>query len=235
MRLVLTSDIHGNLFDPDIVEAGDVLIIAGDVCPDYQFARSVDAQREWIRSEFIPWVKQIDVSLVLATWGNHDWYGEHCYRRHHAGVDPEIAALLPQHVKFLTDSSYLLPDGTKVYLTPWQPEFCGWAFNALDTVDSLGTKFAEIPEDTEVLVVHGPPFGYGDRVWQPGRDRVGSKELLMRLNRLPSLRLVVCGHIHESYGSYQHVTPTGRKIDIVNVSRCDRLRMPNNPLVYWKL
>jgi hypothetical protein len=233
---VLTSDIHGNLFDPELVEAGEVMLISGDICPDYQFARSASAQREWIRSEFIPWARRVPVDLMLVDWGNHDWYGEHVYHRQGAGigVDPEIAALLPPNVKFLTDASYYLPNDMKVYLTPWQPEFCGWAFNALDTASDLGSKFLNIPEDTEILVVHGPPYGYGDRTYGADGRRVGSQQLRMRIDSLPKLRLVVCGHIHEGYGSYQHMAPNGRTVDIVNASRCDRLRMPCNPLVYWK-
>lgn len=234
MRLVLTSDLHGNLFDPDIIEAGDVLLVSGDVCPDYQFSRSVDAQREWLRSEFIPWTRQLPVKQIVVGWGNHDWYGEWAYRRYHAGVDPDLAIELPRHVQIITDQSWYLPDGTKVYVTPWQPEFCGWAFNALDTASDLGAKFLNIPQDTEILIVHGPPYGLGDRTYTE-RSHVGSKMLRNRLADLTKLRLVVCGHIHEAYGSYQYGLPSGRYIDIVNASRCDRLRMPSNPLVYWKL
>lgn len=50
----------------------------------------------------------------------------------------------------------LTVDGYKVYASPWQPEFCRWAFN-LPRGPRLAAVWRRIPEDTDILVTHTPP------------------------------------------------------------------------------
>ena len=57
--------------------------------------------------------------------------------------------------------------------------------------------YAAIPEDTDVLVSHTPPYGILDR---DGSSLYGSRELLERV-RVIHLRLHLFGHIHKSYGT----------------------------------
>jgi hypothetical protein len=45
--------------------------------------------------------------------------------------------------------------------SPWQPEFCDWAFN-LKRGEECDAVWRKIPEGIDVLVTHGPPLGYGD-------------------------------------------------------------------------
>ena len=52
--------------------------------------------------------------------------------------------------------------GYKIYGTPWQPDFCDWAFN-LPRGPEIRKKWQAIPHDTDILLVHGPPAGHGDR------------------------------------------------------------------------
>ena len=49
-------------------------------------------------------------------------------------------------------------EGVKVYGSPWQPWFGGWAFN-LERGPDIAAKWALIPDDTDVLLTHGPPAG----------------------------------------------------------------------------
>ena len=59
--------------------------------------------------------------------------------------------------------------------SPWQPAFFDLAFNELRGEPLLKT-WDKIPNDTDILVTHGPPLGIGDRI---RRDkRVGCAELL---------------------------------------------------------
>jgi len=39
-----------------------------------------------------------------------------------------------------------------------QPVFCDWAFN-LERGEPLQKKWDLIPEDTDILITHGPPIG----------------------------------------------------------------------------
>ena len=62
-----------------------------------------------------------------------------------------------------------------------------------------------IPEDTEVLLTHGPPFGIGDQVLRFVRgeyepEYVGCKELTKRIVET-QVKLHVFGHIHEGRGT----------------------------------
>ena len=57
--------------------------------------------------------------------------------------------------------------------------------------------YAAIPEDTDVLVTHTPPYGILDR---DGSILYGSRELLRRV-RFVSPRMHLFGHIHKSHGT----------------------------------
>jgi Icc-related predicted phosphoesterase len=100
---------------------------------------------------------------------------------------------------YLQDSG-LEWEGLKIWGTPWQPRFFDRAFN-LDEPD-LATKWALIPDDTDILVAHGPPHGYGDGVPDRGGVRhEGSPSLLRRIEQVWP-RLAVFGHIHEGRGQW---------------------------------
>jgi Icc-related predicted phosphoesterase len=88
-----------------------------------------------------------------------------------------------------------------------------WAFMRGD--DELAATWATIPDDTDILVTHGPPFGHGDLVINGNRG--GSETLLRRLEELPQLRLHVYGHIHEGGGSRSRVGTA----EVANVSYVD--------------
>lgn len=51
--------------------------------------------------------------------------------------------------------------GYKIWGSPWSPTFFNWAFN-LDIGEPLASKWELIPNDTEILITHGPPIGHGD-------------------------------------------------------------------------
>lgn len=85
--------------------------------------------------------------------------------------------------------------GYELYGTPWQPEFCDWAFNL--PTEELRKRWQAIPETTDLLLVHGPPLNHGDRT---SRDtRVGCPELLSAVQRR-RIAAVVSGHLHERLG-----------------------------------
>lgn len=95
--------------------------------------------------------------------------------------------------------------------SPWQPEFCNWAFN-LPRGELLQAKWRSIPTDTDVLVTHTPPFGRGDRV---GSTHVGCEALAREVVDRVRPQLHVFGHVHEGYGSSSNGTTV-----FVNASSC---------------
>jgi Icc-related predicted phosphoesterase len=102
----------------------------------------------------------------------------------------------------------------KIWGTPWQPWCFDWAFNLRES--ELKTKWDLIPNDTDILVVHGPPFGYGDGV--PRRDGIentGSPSLLARIQKIAP-KLVVFGHIHEGRGEWRGGESVLANVTLVN-------------------
>ncbi len=73
------------------------------------------------------------------------------------------------------------------------------------TEEQLKAKFDLIPDDTDILITHGPPDGILDSVRKYGpfsHERemsVGSEALMMAIERVRP-QLHIFGHIHEGYG-----------------------------------
>jgi len=132
--------------------------------------------------------------------------------------------------KELTNCTYLEDScveicGLKVYGTPHQPMYGGWAFNLVRGEACL-EKWNLIPDDVDVLITHSPPLGFGD-LTSTG-VRAGCVELLHSVQRRIKPKYHVYGHIHEGYG----VRSDG-KILFINASTCDINYSPCNPAVVF--
>ena len=141
-KIVCTSDLHGTL--PDDLPDGDILIIGGDICPVWDHNRQYQAA--WLRTEFYPWLASFDHNEKILIAGNHDFIIQESVK-----IKKELSGF----VHYLEDESVTL-DGIKFYGTPWVPVLARWAFYATDA--ELEAKAKEIPDDTQVLISHGPPF-----------------------------------------------------------------------------
>uniref|UniRef100_A0A1A9WTM5 Calcineurin-like phosphoesterase domain-containing protein n=1 Tax=Glossina brevipalpis TaxID=37001 RepID=A0A1A9WTM5_9MUSC len=130
----------------------------------------------------------------------------------------------------LTNCTYIQDElldvwGIRIYGTPWQPEFCNWAFNIPRGQPCLD-KWNQIPSDIDILITHTPPLGHGDLCCSG--VRAGCVELLNSIQKRIKPKYHVFGHIHEGYG----ITSDGRVI-YVNASTCDINYLPNNsPIVF---
>ncbi|MCF1193343.1 hypothetical protein LRR18_17270, partial [Mangrovimonas sp. AS39] len=99
-------------------------------------------------------------------------------------------------VHYLQHSSVTL-GGIKIYGAPHTPTFgMGWAFNR-NRGSEIAKEWALIPEDAEVVMTHGPPMFFGDKV---PRGHVGCFDLLNKLDTLSHLKVHISGHLHEGYG-----------------------------------
>jgi Icc-related predicted phosphoesterase len=196
VRLAAISDLHG--FLPETPPC-DVLLIAGDVCPvsDHE----LDFQRRWLETEFARWLAQRPAETILGIAGNHDFVAE---------VDDELMRSLPWH--YLLDETTRV-DGLTIHGSPWTVTFMDWAFMRSEA--ELAPVWAKIPEETDILVTHGPPYGHGDLVINGNRG--GSETLLRRMEELPQLQLHICGHVHEGGGTRSQVGTA----EVVNVSYVD--------------
>lgn len=198
------ADTHGQLEHVDIPE-GDVLIIAGDVC------RGRSLQELKYLNNFFGSLPHAHKVLIA---GNHDLIMEQLGRA-------ELERIFT-HAVYLEDSGITI-DGLKFWGSPWQPEFFNWAFN-LPRGKLLAEKWAKIPDNTDVLITHGPPFGILDRTLR--NKRVGCEELLKAIGRIKP-KVHVFGHIHEDYGQNESAGTL-----FVNASTCNARYQPSNkPIV----
>lgn len=196
-KIVLTSDLHGTL--PEI-EPCDLLIVAGDVCPDHPIGKAEryslpdngsDYQFEFLDGPFRQWLTEVPAEVIVGIAGNHDFVFE---KLSHA--IPELH--LPW--RYLEDSG-TEAFGLKIHGTPWVPGLPRWAFYGDDA--KLRAKARAIPDNLDILISHGPPFGIADLVGPRfgGPAHVGNLPLLEALDSARP-KVVVSGHIHEAYGSY---------------------------------
>lgn len=205
MDITCISDLHGNY--PEL-EGGDLLIIAGDLTA----RNKVDEYfvlRDWIRS--------LDYKKIILIAGNHDG----CIESGKFSFSDEGLG-----VTYLQDSGIEF-EGLKIWGSPWTPEFCGWHF-MLPRGPKIKEKWDLIPDDTDILITHGPPYGVLDVVYNDyGRDpKQGCMDLRDVLDRVKP-KLHVFGHIHESHGRllYKHEGPN---TICVNASIMDENYNPNN-------
>ena len=192
MKLVALSDLHGHL--PEIPTC-DAVLIAGDICPNI----SSEEQASWLDTEFRRWLEKIK-SPTFGVAGNHDFVFQEL---------PERVPDLPW--TYLEDSESQF-SGLFIYGTPWQPIYQDNAFQISES--KLQSKWDLIPDQTDILIVHGPPRYYGDMC--KSGVRVGSPTLYERIYAV-NPKLVVCGHVHEDRGHWKF-----GKTQIYNVSLKNR-------------
>lgn len=179
MKIACVSDLHG--FLPEIPEC-DLLLLGGDYC------RSTKDEHWWYRDKFKPWIDKLSQRMkIIGVAGNHDEVFE---KKPH---------LVPKMEWTYLQDSGCEWEGLKFWGSPWQPRFCDWSFNADE--EELDQKWELIPKDTDILLLHGPPRGYGD--FSPyGKVHTGSPSLLQKIHEIYP-KLVIAGHIHSGYGKYQ--------------------------------
>ena len=205
MKIVCIADTHNQLSKVDVPD-GDVLIIAGDVTGRGSVYETFLFYEDVIK---LPHEHKILVA------GNHDWL--------FTERDNQYVKAIKNSLIYLEDSGCTI-EGIKFWGSPWQPEFCNWAFN-LPRGEALKAKWDLIPEDTDVLITHGPPFGILDKTNR--EENVGCEELRKRVDAI-SPKFHVFGHIHNAYGTLG----VGKTI-FINASICTESYEPINlPIVF---
>lgn len=188
-RITTISDTHTKhkSLTNDLI-GGDILIHSGDIS-SMGYPREIENFCKWFDK-----INNYDIKIFIA--GNHDYL----FQDEH-----ETAMEIVNSYKWIT---YLQDDWVgfgkgndvpvKIYGSPWQPEFYNWAFNLPRAGTELEQKWNMIPDDTDILVTHGPAWGYGDVVF--GRyDHLGCERLIDRVMILGT-PIHVFGHIHSGYG-----------------------------------
>jgi len=189
MKITFISDTHNKHNQvTSSLPGGDLLIHAGDIS-------SMGHKHEI--QQFCKWFNSLEnytVKVFIA--GNHDFGFQ---------TEPKMAKEIVGSYKWINylQDNFLgygvdTENYVKIYGSPWQPEFNGWAFNLPKYGWELEQAWEEIPDDTDILVTHGPAFGYLDTIMGQ-YDNLGCELLTKRIKTIKP-KIHVCGHIHSGYG-----------------------------------
>lgn len=205
MKIVLISDTHDRHLDLTLPE-GEMLIHAGDI--------SSTGKRSQIDS-FLEWFSSQEYKYKIFIAGNHDFFFER-------ETNDAIASTIPANIIYLNDSGTSI-NGLNIWGSPVQPEFMNWAFNR-DRGEQIKKHWDLIPNNTDILVTHGPPYGVLDMNMR-GMP-CGCEELRKSVTGLKP-KLHVFGHIHEGYG-----TQIIEETTFINASQLNhKYYLTNEPIV----
>ena len=167
MLILHLSDTHGKHHELSNLPPADIIIHSGDI----SFAGS---ENEVI--DFIEWFTALPYKYKIFIAGNHDdcLFG--------ANIDG-----LPQNCFYLCNSGINI-EGVKFYGVPMFME------------DAMSGEYdkniQQIPDDTDILVTHQPPYSVLDF---SANLHYGDRKLLQTVHRIkPKYHLF--GHIHDAYG-----------------------------------
>jgi predicted phosphodiesterase len=225
-RLVCISDtheLHNNLALPE----GDILIHAGD----WTYVGAPKAV-----CNFIDWFSSQPHKHKIFIAGNHEITLDDslslpkAFLARRFGLEGDFNKLrktvteTPSNVHYLLDREIQI-EGLRIYGSPWQPSFGGWAFNR-ERGPSICEKWKLIPCGIDVLITHGPAYGKLDSL--DTSERVGCVDLLQEIQDRVRPKVHVFGHIHHSYGMQYSEGTT-----YINASSCgEDYTIKNKPIVY---
>lgn len=177
------SDTHGLHHHINPPDGTDIAIFAGDESNSRNpHQNAVEARN------FLEWYSDLDIPVKVFVPGNHS-----------TAIARKM--ILPEdypNIIFLLHEAKVIK-GWKFYGSPWTPRFNDWAYNYKPTVADL--VWRDIPDDTDILITHGPPRGVLDLA-EDMEDRkrivqVGCKCLWNKVAEVEPL-LHVFGHVHGS-------------------------------------
>ncbi|KAL8801243.1 MAG: hypothetical protein Q9182_004592 [Xanthomendoza sp. 2 TL-2023] len=215
------SDTNHAYRDP--LPSADVLLHAGDIT-------YVGYIHEY--ETMIELLSQADAELKIVIAGNHDisldeqYYESTGKKRFHRNIGEDLSVIKElwtgekarkAGIVYLEEGirTFTLTNGARftqleipidvfqIYTSPYQPEFCDWAFPYYrneDRFNPLRGAKNPIPDwpNVDIMLTHGPPAGVLDETNHG--DKVGC-EHLMRAVRRSRPRLHCFGHIHEAWGA----------------------------------
>ena len=216
LNVVAISDTHGMHRSVKVPDS-DVLIHCGDFC---RLGRVEEVK------DFAAWLQALPHEHKLVTAGNHD--------KPVARERQRIRRMFEQAgVKLLLNEEVVIR-GVKFWGSPVTPTFFEWHFME-DRGADIAKIWSQIPDDVDVLITHGPPYGHGDLAppyRTPHPKVAGCLELLKRVKEISSKtgmrnpRVHVFGHIHDGHGATQSDEFGG--LTFINAAICNERYEPKN-------
>jgi Icc-related predicted phosphoesterase len=176
-----THTYHGLLKVPEGI---DMVIHSGDATnPRDPYA----SEQEMLN--FISWFGSLPIKHKVFVAGNHDL----CIERN---LVTKID-FMKNGIVYL-ENDYAEVEGIKIWGSPFTPTFGeGWAFNKKRS--ALHDVWKHIPDDVDIVVVHGPPKGILDLAYhQLNCIEFCGDEALRKRMYLLNPKLCLFGHIHNN-------------------------------------
>ena len=212
MKILFISDTHGLHHNVESVfkfKKADMIIHAGDVSNFGTKMQVID---------FLDWFSNLNYKYKIFIAGNHDWFFSDSYL---SDIQDFLDEKYPDIIYLFNNSVEI--EGIKIWGSPYSLPFFNWAFNVPE--EKLDFYFKLIPNDTDIIVSHTPPYGILDFAIRD-QEHTGSKSLVKHINRVKP-KINVFGHIHEDYGV---VIEDG--VTYVNASTLNhRYKITNKPII----
>lgn len=217
MKLWFISDTHNEHEGLQIPTDIDLVIHCGDesTAGDCE-ANAVEARR------FLEWYAALEIPAKVLVPGNHSTSIEQGLIR--PASFPRITFLIhePMHWR-----------GLKLFGSPFTPKFFEWAY--MKPRSQLEAVWRTIPQDTDILITHGPPKGIMDVTRDIGSRQplhVGSQSLTEQVETRIKPQIHAFGHIHDEPDIDNHGTLTRHGTQFINCACCDVFgRLKNHGVV----
>lgn len=202
MKIWHFGDTHGYHKFLKVPKDIDVVIFSGD---------SSNNKNPYINVyeliDFIYWYNELDIPYKVFVAGNHE-------------TSIERGLITKEYFEqfgiIYLENDFVTIEGLKVYGSPVTPSFGDWAFmKSRHKLDEFWKN--SIPDDVDVLVVHGPPKGFLDLSYNRENELefCGCKSLRNHvLNRIKP-KLCLFGHIHNNDDVLNQGTMTISGLDTI--------------------
>jgi len=216
LKCVVLSDTHG-MHRQITVPEGDVLIHCGDFCKYGRKDEVVD---------FVEWLTEQPHKYIIVTPGNHDRPAER-----ESNLVRDLFGAENMHLLLNED---VVIEGVKFWGSPITPKFLNWSFMR-ERGAPLQAVWSQIPDDVDVLITHGPPYGHGDLApayYTPHLNVAGCLDLLNRVREIKTKsdwkypRVHCFGHIHAGHGATQ--SNEFGDLVFINAAICTEEYLPTN-------
>lgn len=136
--------------------------------------------------EFLEWYHKVPVKYKIFVAGNHDTAIERKSITKEGISDYGIIYLENESIEI---------EGINIWGSPITPTYGEWSF--MKARDKTHKTWNQIPDNTDILIVHGPPKNIRDLTYNREHrlETCGDKAMLSAISRVKP-KLMLFGHIH---------------------------------------
>ena len=182
-NLLHVSDTHAQELSLIIPDNIDIICHTGDESNYWQVALN---ENEFFN--FIDWYSKLNIKHKLFIPGNHSSY---VYK-----YEKEARRICKENNIIFLHKEEITINGLKYYGDATTPTFGEWFY--MCNRGTIVRHWEQIPDDTNVLLVHGPAKNTLDLSFDRmnNLEFCGCSALAKRINNLKDIKLVLNGHIH---------------------------------------